>query len=51
MNCGSCYVDYSRTSRNFFTKNEHLEMLKEYKDALDKESNGVAEKMKELERE
>lgn len=51
MNCGSCYADYSGTSRNFFTKNERLEMLKEYKNTLDKESKGIAEKMKELEKE
>jgi hypothetical protein len=34
--------------RNFLTKDEKVEMLKEYKEQLDKESKGVAERIKEL---
>ena len=45
MNC----EQYCSSSRNFFTKEEKVEMLKDYKEALDKESRGVAERMKELE--
>lgn len=40
-NCGS---------RNFLTKEEKVEMLKEYKTALEKEAKGVAERIKELEK-
>jgi len=36
--------------RNFFTKEEKIEMLKEYEDYLNKETKGVAERIKELER-
>ena len=36
--------------RGFLTKDEKIEMLKEYKDSLDKEAQGVAERIKELER-
>lgn len=35
--------------RGFLTKEEKIEMLKEYKDSLEKESKGVAERIKELE--
>lgn len=34
--------------RGFLTKEEKLEMLKEYKDSLDKEAKGVAERIAEL---
>ena len=37
--------------RQFFTKNEKAEMLKEYKQRLDNESKGVAERIAELESE
>lgn len=35
--------------RSFFTKDEKIEMLKEYKETLEKEAKGVAEEIKELE--
>ena len=35
--------------REFLTKEEKIEMLKEYKDDLEKETKGVAERIKELE--
>ena len=46
MNCG---YDYS-CGRSFLTKEEKIEMLKEYKEGLEKESQGVAERIKELEK-
>lgn len=42
-NCGA--------PRGFFTKEERIEMLKEYKDSLEKEAKGVSERIKELEKE
>lgn len=39
------------SGRSFLTKGEKIDMLKEYKEALDKESKGVSERIKELERE
>ncbi|MDE1861178.1 MAG: DUF5320 domain-containing protein [Candidatus Micrarchaeota archaeon] len=36
--------------RSFLTKEERLELLKEYKESLDKEAKGVAERIKELEK-
>jgi hypothetical protein len=38
-------------SRGFLTREEKVEMLREYKDSLEKETKGVAERIKELERE
>ncbi len=36
--------------RGFLTKEERLEMLKEYKENLENEAKGVAERIKELEK-
>lgn len=36
--------------RNFLTKEEKIEILKEYKDNLEKEAQGVAERIKDLEK-
>lgn len=36
--------------RSFLTKEEKLEMLKDYKQYLDKESKGVSERIKEIEK-
>ncbi|MDQ3837825.1 MAG: DUF5320 domain-containing protein [Thermoproteota archaeon] len=36
-------------ARSFLTKEEHIELLKEYKQDLENESRGVAERIKELE--
>ena len=46
------YGCYGNTcdSRSFFTKEEKIEMLKEYKETLEKEANGVAERIKEMEK-
>ena len=37
-------------AKKLFTKDEKIEMLKEYKDSLEKEAQGVAERIKELEK-
>jgi flagellar motility protein MotE (MotC chaperone) len=48
-----CYGDYSsrgfQRARSFLTKEERVALLKEYKQDLEKESQGVAERIKELE--
>ena len=36
------------TARSFPTRAEKIEMLQEYKEALEKEIEGVSEKIKEL---
>ncbi|MBI2546778.1 DUF5320 domain-containing protein [Candidatus Woesearchaeota archaeon] len=38
------------TARRFPTREEKLEMLKEYKESLELEAKGVAERIKELEK-
>ena len=44
MNCGSgC-----GTTRSFLTKEERLELLQEYKGELEREVQGVSERIKEL---
>lgn len=37
-------------NRSYLTKDERIDMLKEYKEALDNESKGVEERIKELEK-
>ena len=44
-----CSTASSQRSRSFLTKEERIELLKEYKNDLEKETQGVAEKIKELE--
>ena len=47
MNCNTvCCGEYSK--RNFLSKEEKIEKLKEYKDWLDAESKGVEEVIKDL---
>jgi hypothetical protein len=46
--CSTASSQRSR-SRSFLTKEERIELLKEYKNDLEKETQGVAEKIKELE--
>jgi hypothetical protein len=36
--------------RNFLTKQEKIEILKEYKDSLEKEAKGIEEKIAELQK-
>lgn len=38
-------------TRSFFSKEEKVEMLKEYKNTLEKEAKGVGERIKQLEKE
>ena len=46
---GCCGTAGSQRSRSFLTKEERIELLKEYKNDLEKETQGVSEKIKELE--
>jgi hypothetical protein len=46
----SCCGTYAQKTRSFLTKEERISLLKEYKEDLDKESQGVAEKIKDLEK-
>lgn len=50
MGYGCCGVSV-QSARNFLTKEERIALLKEYKDDLDKESQGVSERIKQLEEE
>jgi prefoldin subunit 5 len=45
---GNCGCGYGM--RSFLTKDEKLEILKEYKERLEKEAEGVKERIKELEK-
>jgi len=47
----SCCGVSAQKARSFLTKEERVTLLKEYKEDLDKESQGVTEKIKELEKE
>lgn len=47
MGCGYCGTEYK--SRSFLTKEEKVQLLKEYNQELERESQGVKEKIKELE--
>ncbi|HYZ51443.1 MAG TPA: hypothetical protein VE593_11185 [Nitrososphaeraceae archaeon] len=48
MGHGCCAWEFRRV-RSFLTKEERIEMLKEYQDDLEKEKQGIAERIKELE--
>jgi hypothetical protein len=43
--CGPC-----GSGRSFLTKEEHIDMLKEYQESLEKEAQGVKEKIKDLQK-
>jgi len=45
-----CCGTYSDSTRSFLTKEEKIEMLREYKETLEKEAKGVEERIKELEK-
>ncbi len=47
--CNPTYT-YASGARNFITRAEKIELLKEYKEQLDLESKGVAEKMAKLDK-
>ncbi len=46
----ACCTTTSKTPRSFLTKEERISLLKEYKEDLDKESQGVQEKIEDLEK-
>ena len=48
MGYGCCGTGFQR-GRNFLTKEERVELLKEYKADLEKETQGIVERIKELE--
>ena len=48
MGCG-CYGSGYQRARSFLTKEERIAMLKEYQDEIDKEKQGISERIKELE--
>ncbi|MDE1871000.1 MAG: DUF5320 domain-containing protein [Candidatus Micrarchaeota archaeon] len=45
---GQCGYGYG--FRGFLTKEERIELLKEYKESLENEAKGVSERIKELEK-
>ena len=46
----ACCTTTSKTPRSFLTKEERISLLKEYKEDLDKEAQGVGERIKDLEK-
>ena len=44
----SCCGNTCSTERSYLTKDEKVEMLDEYKESLEKELQGVKERIKEL---
>ena len=48
MGYGCCGTGFQK-ARSYLTKEERIAMLKEYKDELEKEGQGVIERIKELE--
>lgn len=56
MGCGCSYSDVGSSahlgfhrSRSFLTREEKIELLREYQKDLEKEVKGVSERLKELE--
>lgn len=47
MGYGCCSSDYGY-SRNYLTKEEKIEMLKEYQENLEKEVQGVKERIEQI---
>ncbi len=51
MNCGAYTCgDYASQQRSFLTKEEKIELLSEYKESLEKEAKGVAERISEMQK-
>ncbi|HEX2124852.1 MAG TPA: hypothetical protein VHF44_04525 [Nitrososphaeraceae archaeon] len=48
MGYGCCGTGFQK-ERSFLTKEERIALLKEYKNDLEKEAEGVVERIKELE--
>ncbi len=51
MEYGCCGYASNGNARGFLTRKEKIEMLKEYREHLDKEAKGVSERISELEKE
>jgi hypothetical protein len=52
VNDKMCYGGYGwgfQRARSFFTKEERIALLKEYQDELEKEKQGINERIKEIE--
>ena len=52
MGCGCSYGETqfsTQKARSFLTKEEKVELLKEYRNDLEKEAQGVSERIKEIE--
>jgi hypothetical protein len=52
MGCGCNYGEtkfITQKARSFLTKEEKVEILKEYKNELEREAQGVSERIKEIE--
>ena len=52
MGCGCSYGESgfsTQKARSFLTKEEKVELLKEYRNELEREAQGVSERIKELE--
>ncbi|MDO8628791.1 MAG: hypothetical protein Q7R56_03480 [Nanoarchaeota archaeon] len=47
---GTCCGSSCEPERNFLTKEEKIEMLKDYQQTLEKEAQGVKERIKDMER-
>ncbi len=47
-NCCSSYSVSDGGFRQFLTKEEKIDILKEYKNSLEKEARGIAERIEEL---
>lgn len=43
-----CTTMYAHDARRFLTREEKIEMLNEYKEQLEREAQGVAERIEEL---
>ncbi len=48
--CGDGMCGCGSGMRNFLTKEEKIEILKEYKENLEKEAQGVSDRIKDLEK-
>ncbi len=49
-NCSCHGYSYRGSGRSFLTKEEKIEMLKDYQDSLEKEAKGISERIAELEK-
>lgn len=45
-----CECGYGHGMRSFLTKEERIQILKDYRESLENEAKGVSERIKELEK-